>query len=619
MKTILYELTPRHTIAYTVIATLIISYCTIVTTVTSSTLLQKLTGILIPPSDQTIIHSKVFHHSYLNIICFGEQSGKGTDLTSSIIDTLKQFVAVQFQQINIKEINFTQSQTPPTSTPVYIICDVSQLAELQVALQLYDSSFDESINYFVVGTQNFTTYAELAQQYFNFSKSENYPGYVCRLTFVSSRETISTGINNVSLTNSITLSTICYLCGTKDYIFNHSFQPSSNFSSLIIELDENFKKLTNTGHGSPLRFLAFMNPVDNVALCEYNVMFLVKSDCFHIHAILSLVISKTNLTWSSSSSLQPFKIYKGPVRVDASFNFDIHAIKNVKLLLAKLYEVEELKYLYCEESTQFETVQHLVFLDRVDNLVWLLIIIISATLSILNGNVFSGFAILLIMIDQPIKFQRLFRRPGILSPVFVIIFLSWWYRSMISTDMIAPLPPKVMSTCKELFNAGYKFLVGSEQEFVHRNAGMYDEVKQKCKVELSKENFIINPNLSTKLAQFGGSQHYQEMAKIKGMVGIWGSLAMALKKLQLLRLKYQTHFTFNQTKSNSRNLLVVYHFTTQIKMSKLFAVLLFVAMVFAIATANPAPVPAPQLTGYGVGLGSYGYNYPTLGGGLIYG
>ncbi|CAL8098619.1 unnamed protein product [Orchesella dallaii] len=49
-------------------------------------------------------------------------------------------------------------------------------------------------------------------------------------------------------------------------------------------------------------------------------------------------------------------------------------------------------------------------------------------------------------------------------------------------------------------------------------------------------------------------------------------------------------------------------------MSKLFAVLLFVAMVFAIASANPAP----QLTGYGVGLGSYGYNYPTLGGGLIY-
>ncbi|CAL8098762.1 unnamed protein product [Orchesella dallaii] len=499
----------------------------------------------------------------------------GKDLTSPIIDSMKQFVAIQFQEIAITPINFTQRQSSPRSIPVYIICEVSSLAELLAALQLYDSSFDESINYFIVGAENVISAVEksqspqllLAQQYFNFSKSDNFPGYVCRITFVfaSNTEELNAGASDVTFTNSIILGTICYLCGSKDYILKYSLQLTNNTTSILIELHENFKELSNNGHESRLNFISFTNHVNDVTLCEYNVMFLVKSDCYHIHAILNLVISKTNLTWSNSFSLESFNTYTGPVRVDASSNFELHTIKSVKLLLVKLYEVESLKFLYCDESVQFEGIQHSIVVDRVHKLVWLLVIILSATLGILNGSIFSGFGIFFIMIDQPINIQGMFKRPRILSPAFAIIFLSWWYRSMISTDMIAPSPPKVISTCKELFNAGYKFLVRSEQDLVYFNAGAYDDVKQRCKVELSKENFIMNQILATKLTQFSGSQPYQEVAKIKGIMLISGTHAMALKKVQSVAKRSTNLLSCNILKQNLRMVHNMMYFKSYLK------------------------------------------------------
>jgi len=59
-------------------------------------------------------------------------------------------------------------------------------------------------------------------------------------------------------------------------------------------------------------------------------------------------------------------------------------------------------------------------------------------------------------------------------------------------------------------------------------------------------------------------------------------------------------------------------------MSKLFAVLLLVAMVVAVAFANPnpaaapAPGPNPQYLTYG-GLGYGGYGYPAYGGAYVVG
>ncbi|CAL8142572.1 unnamed protein product [Orchesella dallaii] len=490
MKVILPLLTASHLITFIVMVTLIISYRVNVTAGASSATLQKLTRILlIPPSDKTIVYSKVFYHSYINIICFGNQR-RINYLTSTVITSMKDFVAVQFQEMSVQN-----------STAI-----------------------------------------------FQAIKKNTH-----RSSPVASPRSIPV--------------TICYLCGAKDFVFNHSFQLSlsNEISNIVFELSESFMKLCKTGHGSALHYSSYMNPVKDVSLCEYDVMFLVKSNCFHIHAILSLVLSRTNLTWSNSKSLEPFQTYTGPVSVDACFHFNLYTTKNIKLLLGKLYEVEGVKYFYCEEGAQFESIRHSVFVDRVDNLVWLLITILSAVISILNGNMFSGLGIFLIMIDQSIKFKGFFKRQRILVPTFVVIFLSWWYRSMISTDMIAPFPPKVISTCEELFKAGYKFIAGSEQELVRFNAVTYDVIKQNCKVELSEQNFILNPDLAFKLSQFGGSQIYHEMAKVKGITGIWGSHAVALKKVQSGAKRSTNLLSCNVLKKSLRRLYNMIFFKTFLK------------------------------------------------------
>ncbi len=361
---------------------------------------------------------------------------------------------------------------------INIILDPTTLFELNSTFLRFDASFDESSIFLIVLETNL----ELPAQFLAFQQSSNYPGFVINPIF-----TQQFGNGKVR---------------------DMSFQP--------------FKVTSMT-----LYTYLFYSTI--ILGCRNEVLQNLTSKCHRTSAILDIIAHRLNLTIKSQLvspfNKNNFSSFVGPPKLEVCIGCGYIFQKRLSRkspMLVRLYSTDVTHVYYCTDKSNFEVFRSDMFIEPIRPSLWLLMLVSYLTICLVNKNLHSGFALFATMLAQGINTRKWLRYPRLYVFISPILFVTFWYTSIVTTNIVAPIPSKVIQTFSEFFGLGYRIIGLNE---VHRtqliktfNTGF----GKRPKIILKPERVFVDPVLGGKLLLAPECNTLKQIAGLNVSGLVWG-------------------------------------------------------------------------------------------------
>ncbi|CAL8142569.1 unnamed protein product [Orchesella dallaii] len=402
------------------------------------------------------------------------------------------------------------------SSQFHVIVEPLMLQHVTAALSRHDASYDGRNKFLVTQFSNSSSNT-IANQYYSYTKSKDYPGFVTQLVFVRH--------NQIGVLKYLNL---CYICNKDDFL-----KWSPHFLNSDSESRTNKQRLEN-GFGMKMSLFTYLKYIPNVNNCEFLILNFKPTECNRAHAMLSIFAKTFNISLVSevnTESFMQFQNIEGPLTFQVCISCGFQPLTKLQVtpILPVLFHVDVSYIFYCEDTVQFSTSNFAIFINTIDMGVWSLLICCALVFWILNKNYLSGCSIFIMMIYPGFRLEKWLTHHRLFICLCPIMFVSIWYNAFVTSDVVAPIPPNIMQSFKEFFQRGYKFIVRSE-DHIQYQMHLYGSYLRKLGVNLSPENFIIHPDLARNLTTFCDCDTLKLVSKLKGTVDIWGTDAKGMLK-----------------------------------------------------------------------------------------
>lgn len=311
-------------------------------------------------------------------------------------------------------------------------------------LSLFQASFDESKIFIMVelaltGKGEVNQLLRLNQDFVHFTEDKSYPGFTAKILFVQ------------IYTTEVHFNWVCYLCLNKTQFEWRKWSGQVEQKGIL--------SYSNFHGGSvSVTYYSYLMFTRDIMGCEKG-LFILHSDCHRLHAILNILALRLNFTISSKMGPY-FQPYEGPVRMEICFTCAFKVEKSLGSVSLRpfLYTTDVTFIYYCDNKPSFQAVTWTIFLEPIGLNLWILLGTCSTLLWVINRNFASGFTIYMMILEQQFNQRKWLRYPCLVLCISPLIVVTFWYSSIITTNIVAPTPPKIIDSFKEFFGLGYRLV-----------------------------------------------------------------------------------------------------------------------------------------------------------------
>ncbi|CAL8142590.1 unnamed protein product [Orchesella dallaii] len=394
----------------------------------------------------------------------------------------------------------------------FVLYPVSVNETIYAILQTAKGQY-EAVTFYIISQG----YDDWISNFLKLTDSEEYPGLIAKFVFLITLCEFDTRFQNTNSMDFIrvSLGLLCFLCEQNDRMQWVSFASTQIPLPHVVETLN--LKYNQQGFGHP----AFVNAVFSLRApddCEHKAYFTTQPLCTDWNILLDIVFDKTNLSRKPGEGVFGTEIPTGPPRLQICAYcssppdnaFTTLAIQMV--LVAYRYE----KFYYCEKKTSFSTVKWSFFFEPLDEYTWFLLFASAACTALVNFNYQTGLSLFKWILQQRSEHIDSFRNRAVASCAFIVLVISYWYTSIITMNVVAPLPPYEFSTSKELFEAGYRLIIKNNLA-INTIKLNYKRDFAKKGIEFKKEYFDVYENVETSWGFFPMKKDLKRMVEMKGI------------------------------------------------------------------------------------------------------
>ncbi|CAL8122658.1 unnamed protein product [Orchesella dallaii] len=151
------------------------------------------------------------------------------------------------------------------------------------------------------------------------------------------------------------------------------------------------------------------------------------------------------------------------------------------------------KFMYCVKQADHSSHDLMYFIRPIKIYVWLLIITLMVVIFCLNNFKSKSVEVVVgILTSQCVYLKGLLIHQRFFAPLAFLYFINLWYQSVVTLNLLAPPPMKVIQTHKELFESGFRIPVPDKSMF-HYISGALKKAMIKFKMEYKDEYLYIDP------------------------------------------------------------------------------------------------------------------------------